>query len=73
MTHEQHVNHKRLIPPHLFSAYDWVASAGEWDEAMAEPESYAASAAANAIENEQGDVTECDLLEVIYWRKANEL
>lgn len=72
MTHEQHINHKRALRPCLYAAYDWIATAGEWDEALANPESYAVAAAANAIENEQADVTECDLLEVIYWRRANE-
>lgn len=70
MTHEQHREQVRDLPRHLYQAYDWISAAGEWHEATQDPEQYARDAAANAIECEQADVTECDLLEVIYWRMS---
>jgi hypothetical protein len=62
-------NHKAL-PENLYAAHQWISAAGEWNEAVADPEKYASEAAANAAENEQFDVHESDLLSVIAWHKA---
>ena len=61
-------NHSKL-PESLYAAHQWISAAGEWNEAAANPAEYASAAAANAIENEQYDVSESDLLEVIEWHK----
>ena len=58
------------LPENLYAAYEWISSAGEWDEAVAEPDKYAREAAENAVENEQYDVTNSDLLEVITWHQS---
>ena len=71
MTHEQHIEHIRDLPSHLYAAHQWISAAGEWSDATLDPEQYARDAAANALENEQYDVSECDLLEVIYWRLSH--
>lgn len=63
-------NHNAL-PEHLYAAHQWISSAGEWNEAVAEPAKYAAEAHANAVENDQLDVSETDLLEAIEWHKCN--
>jgi hypothetical protein len=63
-------NSTKPLPAHLHAAFDWIDSAGEWDEALAGPAVYAAEAFANAVEHDQADVTEADLLEVIRWRDA---
>jgi hypothetical protein len=62
-------NHKAL-PENLYAAHQWISAAGEWNEAVADPEKYASEAAANAAENEQFDVSESDLLSVIAWHKS---
>ncbi len=62
-------NHNTL-PAHLYAAHQWISAAGEWNEAVEEPAKYAADAAANALDNEQPDVTESELLEVIKWHKS---
>jgi len=66
---ERMINHNTL-PENLYADHQWICAAGEWDEAIAEPEKYAAEAAANAVENEQFDVTESGLLAVIEWHKS---
>lgn len=58
---------KPELPKHLFAAHQWISAAGEWSEAKASPAQYAKDAAENAVENEQYDVSESDLLEVIEW------
>ena len=58
---------KPELPKHLYAAHRWISAAGEWSEAKANPKQYARGAAANAVENEQYDVSESDLLEVIEW------
>lgn len=55
------------LPEHLYAAHQWISAAGEWNEAAASPKQYAKEAYENAVENEQFDVTESDLLEVIEW------
>lgn len=62
----------KQLPEELFAAYEWIQSAGEWDEALAEPTKYAAEAAENARQNDVTDVTETDLLSVIEWFRKNE-
>jgi hypothetical protein len=59
------------LPESLYAAHQWISSAGEWNEAVENPERYAADAARNAVENEQFDVTESDLLDVIEWHKKH--
>ena len=59
------------LPAYLHSAYNWIASAGEWDEAVKTPEQYAHTAYLNAVENEQFDVLEDDLVDVITWYIKN--
>lgn len=59
-----------VLPPHLYTAYEWISAAGEWTEALQEPTVYAQEAAANAAENKQTDVHEGDLLEAIEWFRA---
>jgi hypothetical protein len=63
------INHNAL-PESLYAAHQWISAAGEWNEAVAEPKKYAREAAENAVENEQLDVTESDLLAVIEWHKS---
>ena len=63
------------LSPRLHDAYEWIASAGEWEDALSSPEQYASDAAANAAEHGHSDITESDLLDVIEWfsgqRKRN--
>jgi len=61
---------KTALPESLYAAHQWISAAGEWDDAVAEPEKYAAEAAANAVENNERDVSESDLLDVIAWYKS---
>ncbi len=42
------------LPENLYAAHDWISSAGEWSEALANPEQYAVDAARNAEQNEGG-------------------
>jgi hypothetical protein len=55
---------------HLHAAYDWIDSAGEWDQAISNPAQYAREAAANAAEHDESDVTESDLLDAIAFEAA---
>jgi hypothetical protein len=57
---------KSQLPEHLHAAYDWIDSAGEWTEALSDP-SYAAGAYANAVEQNQSDVTQSDIEDAIEW------
>ncbi len=52
------------IPTRLHAAYEWIDSAGEWDDAVTDP-SYAMGAYSNAVDNDVVDVTVDDLHEVI--------
>jgi hypothetical protein len=62
---------KAQLPQHLHAAYDWIDSAGEWTEALSDP-GYAAGAYANAVEQNQSDVTQSDIEDAIEWfRKQN--
>ena len=58
------------LPEQLHAAYDWIDSAGEWDEALADP-NYAREAAENAAQHGQHDVTESDLDDVIEWYRKH--
>lgn len=60
----------RKVPEQLHAAYDWIDCAGEWDEALSDPD-YPADAAVNALEYNQSDVTEEDLYAVIEWYRDN--
>lgn len=62
---------KHTCPSELIAAYEWIDSAGEWDEALADPE-YAYGAARNAAENDV-DVTETDLDRAIEWYREHTL
>ena len=53
----------------LYAAHNWITAAGEWDDALASPETYAKEAAANAVAHDVTDVTESDLLSVINLRR----
>jgi hypothetical protein len=62
------------LPAELHTAYEWIESAGEWREALAEPASYAKAAAKNWREHrEPGDteVTESDLWDAIEWQREH--
>ena len=59
------------LPEHLFAAHCWISAGGEWDEAVENPKQYSYAAFLNAINNEQFDVFEEDLLEVIEWYRKN--
>ncbi len=64
-----------ILDTDLHAAYDWIASAGEWGEALAAPEKYAAEAAANWQQNRDAggaEVTESDLLAAIEWHRRHE-
>lgn len=58
------------LPGHLIAAYDWIDNAGEWTEALANPEKYASAASLRAVATETTWVTRTDLLEVIAWKRA---
>lgn len=62
---------KRKLPEHLYAAFNWIDTAGEWDEAMSDPR-YAADAARNHAEHypNDTDVTEDLLTEVIEWHRG---
>jgi len=64
---------KAELPEHLYAAHRWISASGEWSEAKQSPAEYAKKAAENAVENEQYDVTESDLLEVIEWSRRHEI
>jgi len=53
------------------AAYDWIDSAGEWDEALADPDTYAAAAACNAEQHDVTDVTEAALVGAIEWYREH--
>jgi hypothetical protein len=57
---------RRILPVHLHSAWSWIDSAGEWDEAASDP-GYAVAAFANAVEHDVTDVTLSDLEDVLEW------
>jgi hypothetical protein len=58
----------RRLPEHLYAAFNWIDSAGEWEQAMSDGD-YARAAYHNALENDVTDVTEADLQEVIEWHR----
>ena len=61
---------RSALPGHLHAAHEWIASAGEWTEAVGAPAKYAKAAAKNFRENPSGAVvTESDLRGVIAWKK----
>lgn len=62
----------KQIPQHLHAAYDWIDCAGEWTEALSDPD-YPSDAYANALEHDQTDVTEADLYAVIEWYRGNRI
>jgi len=59
---------KNELPEHLFAAYNWIETAGEWAEAIEQPHKYAPAALRNARRNEVLDIELSDLLEVIAWK-----
>lgn len=61
------------LPENLYAAHNWITAAGEWDDALASPETYAKEAAANAIAHDVTDVTETNLLSVITWRRIGDV
>jgi hypothetical protein len=60
---------RKPLPEHLHAAWEWIDSAGEWGDAIANPETYARDAYANHQEHCDDDpgVTEDLLIEVIAW------
>lgn len=62
---------KPTLPIHLHAAYEWIDSAGEWDEALLNPSEYAEVAATSAEMHEHHEVTEGDLLSAIAWYRDN--
>jgi hypothetical protein len=61
------VAQRRPLPDHLHAAWNWIDSAGEWEEALKSPKSYARAAYKNAVQHGTTDVTVSDLIEVIEW------
>jgi hypothetical protein len=60
-----------VLEERLHAAWNWIDSAGEWEESLADPDAYAAEAANNWRDNGSGDeVTVSDLLAVILWEQA---
>jgi hypothetical protein len=77
--YERHMGHPRRarsgvgetarstrLPEHLYAAFDWIDAAGEWEEAMRAPTTYARAAAANARKHGER-IGQSDLFEVIEW------
>jgi len=62
----------RHLPDALKPAYEWIDAAGEWYEAVQNPEEYARGAYANAVRCEQTDVFESDLVDVIEWYRDHQ-
>ena len=63
------VEANRPLPQRLHAAWDWIDSAGEWDDAIAAPSAYAGRAARNA-KNHDHDISKEELLEAIEWEAA---
>jgi len=59
------------LPERLHTAFNWIDSAGEWQEALAAPSTYAFAAAANARRQGERAVTRHDLIETIEWVQAH--
>lgn len=59
----------RALPEHLHDAYEWIESAGDWDEAMTDP-TYPEQAARNAREQGETNIHVDDLINAIEWQVA---